>query len=213
MRSFVAFRGIAEPAEAEAVPEGAAAGLIVGAEPSPRSLSLEAAVSLAEHVRPGAEIWAVTEAPTSAFIRRIFDELGVDRIEVVGAVPDDLEFLEAHHVIPAIVLAPSAPDGPPVSLPPPERHPILHLVGPGASLRSGTFTAPDLEATRSVVDRQPGRKMLVSCGPSEEELVGLLAGVRPWGVELGLEPGPSGSGADRVRELAERVARLEGGSP
>ncbi len=195
------------------VPEGGAAGFVVDVPSSPRSLALEAARALTENVPSGAEIWAVTKDPTPEAIHRLFDELGVDRIEVVGTVPAELEFLETHHIVPSLPLPAWDPAAGAPKVPRPEVHPILRFDAPGDPLPSGSATRADWETAHALVEAHPGRKMILAGGLDASNVAEALATVRPWGVDVcaGVErPDGSGKDPDRVRAFLEAVAGAEG---
>ncbi len=136
MKTFVKFCGMTDPATIAEIPEGGAAGFVVDVPGSPRTLTIDRAVELVAQVSPEVEAWAVVVAPSGDLIRRLFDEVGVDRIQVYGVVPTDLDFLETHHLVPSIAVgvpgagAPSRPSPPwkaspeSTSMPPGSRCPV-----------------------------------------------------------------------------------------
>src|SRR5579871_5130705 len=106
MHTFVKVCGITEAAVLAEIPEGGAAGFVVEVPGCVRSLSVEAVAPLVEALPPGAEAWAVVADPSAELVHRLFGEAGVDRIQVYGKVPPDLEFLEVHHLVPSLPLPP-----------------------------------------------------------------------------------------------------------
>ena len=107
MKTFVKFCGLRQPEEVGEVPAGGAAGFVVGVPASPRNVELERAARLIERLPSEAEAWAVVVEPTVEMIRQLFDDVGVDRIQVYGAVPEGLEYLERHHLVPSVPVAPA----------------------------------------------------------------------------------------------------------
>jgi phosphoribosylanthranilate isomerase len=213
MSTFVKFSGLTEPAAVALVPEGGAAGFVVGDEKDPRALSIEAARRLAEAVPSGAEVWAVTRAPSAAFVRALFDELGVDRIQVFGPVPEELEFLETHHIVPSIPV-PVEADGAVPKVPTPERHPILQLDAASAPIGGGSPVRPNWEICRTLLEANPGRKLVLAGGLTPENVAEALGSLRPWGVDVcaGVE-GPDGrKDPSRMRSFLESVRRADGSS-
>ena len=188
------FSGVTDERVLDAVPEGGAAGFVVEVPASPHNLSIEAATHLAEQVPRGVEVWAVTADPPSDLIHRLFDEMGVDRIQVYGAVPEGLEFLETHHIVPSLPIHLVGSPAPLPRVPRPEEHPILHLDAPGDPLARGSPDVPDWEACRGLVDAHPGRKLVLAGGLSVANVAQALEAVRPWGLDVskGIE-GPSGA--------------------
>ena len=108
MKTFVKFSGLTEASWLEQVPKGGAAGFVVEVADSPCTLSVESTARLAESVPGEIEVWAVTCDPAPELIHRLFDEVGVDRIQVFGTVPQGLEFLETHHIVPSVPIPPKA---------------------------------------------------------------------------------------------------------
>ena len=92
MKTFVKFCGLTEPTAIALAPQGGAAGFVIEVPASSRNLTIERAIELAGHVPAGAEAWAVVVDPTTELIHRIFNEVGVDRIQVHGKIPDGLDF-------------------------------------------------------------------------------------------------------------------------
>ncbi len=108
MKTFVKFCGLKDPAVVKQVPSGGAAGFVIDVPASPRNISPELALDLVGHVPAEAEAWAVVVDPTSELIHRLFDEVGVDRVQVYGKIPAGLEFLEVHHLVPSVPVLPNA---------------------------------------------------------------------------------------------------------
>ncbi len=212
MRTFVKLGGLTTVEELALVPDGGAAGLVVGVADSPRNLAFEVAAKLAQAVPSGAEVWAVTRDPSAEFVHRVFDELGVDRLEVHGAVPAELEYLETHHIVPTIPLPrPGAGGGAP-KLPAPERHPILRFDAPGDTLSLGSPDRPDWEICRGLVEAQPGRKFVLSGGLEATNAGEAIASVRPWGLDVsaGVAGGTGKVDPEKVRAFLAAVASAEG---
>ena len=210
MRTFVKLSALSRKEWLELVPKGGAAGLVVEAPGVPGNVSLESAARLDEAVPTEAEVWAVTRAPTAELVHRLFDEVGVDRIQVHGDVPAGLEFLETHHIVPTIPIAPS--EGPAIpKIPPPEAHPILELDAPGDPLTAGSSVRPDWEVCRALVDAHPGRKFVLSGGLDPADVEEALRTVRPWGigVSAGIESAPGVKDPRRIAELLAAVERAE----
>ncbi|HEV2165585.1 MAG TPA: hypothetical protein VGS23_01195 [Thermoplasmata archaeon] len=211
MKTFVKFSGLTDRAWVEQVPQGGAAGFVVEVADSPNTLTVEAAARLAESVPGGTEVWAVTRDPTPELIHRLFDEVGVDRIQVFGQVPPGLEFLETHHIVPSVPIPPEGPADPLPKVPRPEDHPILHLDAPGNPAALGSPNRPNWEVCRALVDAHPGRK-LVLCGGLEPGNVEMaLLTVRPWGLDVsaGIESAPGVKDPKRMAGFVEAVLRAE----
>jgi phosphoribosylanthranilate isomerase len=215
MRTFVKFSGITDERLLEAVPDGGAAGFVVHVPSSPRNLSLEAATRLAEKVPSGVEVWAVTARPTAELVHRLFDEMGVDRIQVYGAVPEGLEFLETHHIVLSLPIGPAGSGAPVPRIPAPEEHPILHLDAAGDPLASGSPDVVDWETCRALVDAHPGRKIVLAGGLTAENVGQALEAVHPWGIDVskGIED-PSGHlDPERMETFVAAVRRAETSLP
>jgi phosphoribosylanthranilate isomerase len=194
VRTFVKFTGITDEHLLTAVPDGGAAGFVVDVPTSPHNLSIEAATALVEKVAPGVEVWAVTASPPAGLVHRLFDEMGVDRIQIYGTVPSGLEFLETHHIVPSLPIRPAGSDAALPRVPTPEEHPILHLDSVGDPLPRGSPDIPDWEACRGLVDAHPGRKLVLAGGLTVENVEEALLAVRPWGLDVskGVQ-GPDGN--------------------
>jgi len=210
MRTFVKFCGLKSLEAVRAVPAGGAAGFVIDVSASPRSLSVAEAGTLMEAVPPEAEAWAVVVRPSADLIHRLFDELGVDRVQVYGEVPPDLEFLEIHHLVPSVPVPPTPGDADP-TVPPAEDFPRIHLDAAGQPLPGGSGTRPDWETCARIVDRNPGRKFVLAGGLSAENVADALATVRPWGVDVssGIESSPGVKDPGKMRAFVAAVEEYE----
>lgn len=211
MKTFVKFSGLIDAATVELVPAGGAAGFVVEAPDSPCNLSVEAAARLAELLPSEAEVWAVSRDPSPDLIHRLFDEVGVDRIQVFGRVPAGLEFLETHHIVPNVPI-PSEPGAAGLpKVPPPEEHPILHLDAPGDPLPLGSPQRANWEVCRLLVDAHPGRKMVLSGGLDAGNIGEALLTVRPWGVDVsaGVEGSPGQKDPTKIAAFVAAVLASE----
>lgn len=211
MKTFVKFCGLTEPGALALVPEGGAAGFVIDVPASPRNLTLERAAELAGQVAGGAEAWAVVVDPTAELIRRIFDEVGVDRVQVHGKIPDGLDFLEIHHLVPSLPV-PTSPEAAPIpELPPAESFPRVHLDAAGGPLPGGSGIRPDWSVCASLVQRAPGRKLVLAGGLTPENVAEALSAVGPWGVDVssGVESAPGVKDPERMRGFLAAVESWE----
>jgi phosphoribosylanthranilate isomerase len=213
VRTFVKFCGLRQRSELEQVPVGGAAGFVLEVPASPRNLSVEEAARLLEALPAEVEGWAVVVQPSAELIRRLFDEVGVDRIQVYGPVPDGLEYLERHHLVPSIAVETSGPSAELPKVPPPEEYPRVHLDAAGQPLPGGSGVRPDWETCARLVDANPGRKFLLAGGLTPENVADALASVRPWGVDVssGLERSPGVKDPERMRAFVAAVEAFEAG--
>ncbi len=210
MKTFVKFCGLTESASVALVPDGGAAGFVVDVAASPRNLSFERAAELVGAVPQGAEAWAVVVDPSAQLIHRIFDEIGVDRIQVHGPIPEGLDFLEIHHLVPSLPVPLPGAGLPPPALPPAESFPRIHLDAAGGPLPGGSGVRPDWEICRDLVERAPGRKLVLAGGLTPENVAEALTAVRPWGVDVssGVERSPGEKDPPRMHAF---LAAVEGG--
>jgi phosphoribosylanthranilate isomerase len=213
MRTFVKFCGLSDPATLSEVPAGGAAGFVIDVPGSPRSLAPEAAARLIDKVPAEAEAWGVVVAPSAELVHRLFDEVGVDRIQLYGAVPEGLEFLEVHHLVPSVPIPPPGSAGELPEIPPAESFPRVHLDAAGQPLPGGSGVRPDWEKCAAIVDRLPGRKFLLAGGLTSENVGEALASVRPWGVDVssGIESAPGVKDVTKMRAFVAAVERFERG--
>lgn len=213
MRTFVKFCGLTDEVAVAEVPAGGAAGFVIDVPDSPRNIGIEAAARLIERLPSEAEAWAVAVRPSAELIRRLFDEVGVDRIQVYGGVPDGLDYLERHHIVPSIPIPPSGAAGEAPSIPPAEEFPRLHLDAAGQPLPGGSGVRPDWETCARIIDLQPGRKFVLAGGLSAENVAEALATVRPWGVDVssGIEKAPGQKDVEKMRAFVREVVRFEEG--
>ncbi len=212
MRTFVKFCGITDPSVLAEVPAGGAAGFVIDVPGSPRTVAPEVAARMIDQVPSEAEVWAVVVRPPAELVHRLFDEVGVDRVQVYGDVPAGLEFLEVHHVVPSIPIPPTtAAELPPI--PPPEDHPRIHLDAAGQPLPGGSGVRPDWATCAQLVDRDPGRKFILAGGLTPENVGDALASVRPWGVDVasGIESSPGRKDPERMRAFVRAVEAFESG--
>lgn len=213
MRTFVKFTGMTDPETVRRVPDGGAAGFVVDVPQAPGNLTLEAAASLVEVVPKEAEAWAVVVNPPAELIHRLFDEVGVDRIEVHGAVPEGLEFLEIHHLVPSLPIPLRGVEGPEPKVPPAEDYSRLHL-DHADSLVGASAALVDWDMCSRLVEAQPGRKLVLAGGLTAENVGDALAAVRPWGLDVGagVESAPGQKSLVKMEEFLAAVTRAEGPS-
>jgi phosphoribosylanthranilate isomerase len=211
VRTFVKFCGLKDEASVKEVPSGGAAGFVVDVPGSPRTIPLELVTSLIEQVPTEAEAWAVVVNPTSALIHRLFEEVGVDRIQVYGPVPTGLEFLEVHHLVPSIPVGPPGGNLPEPTVPPAEDYPRIHLDAAGQPLPGGSGVRPDWEVCARIVDSHPGRKFVLAGGLTAENAADALATVRPWGLDVssGIESAPGVKDVEKMRAFVRAVTDYE----
>jgi len=213
MRTFVKFCGLRDATTLAEVPAGGAAGFVIDVPGSPRSIAPEAAARLVESVPPEAEAWAVVVAPSAELIHRLFDEVGVDRVQLYGAIPEGLEFLEIHHLVPSVPVPPAGTAGELPEIPPAESYPRVHLDAAGQPLPGGSGTRPDWAKCAEIVDRLPGRKFVLAGGLTPENVGEALAAVKPWGVDVssGIERAPGEKDVAKMRAFVSAVERFERG--
>ncbi|HTW77600.1 MAG TPA: phosphoribosylanthranilate isomerase [Thermoplasmata archaeon] len=208
MKTFVKFCGLRDAESVREVPAGGAAGFVVEVPTSPRNLSLDAATALIDDVPTEAEAWAVVVDPTPELIHRLFDEVGVDRVQVYGAVPAGLEFLEVHHLVPSMPIGALGSGAPVPPVPAAEDYPRVHLDAAGQPVPGGSGTRPDWEVCAQIVDSHPGRKFVLAGGLTAENVADALETVRPWGVDV--SSGIEGSrGVKDVAKMRAFVAAVE----
>ena len=213
MKTFVKFCGLRDAAATTEVPAGGAAGFVIGVPASPRNLAPERAAELVEHVPTEAEAWAVVVDPPAELIHQLFDEVGVDRVQVYGRIPENLEFLEVHHLVPSMPVATDAGGGEEPKVPPAEHYPRVHLDVAGQPLPGGSGVRPNWETCARIVDAHPGRKFVLAGGLTPENVADALASVRPWGVDVssGIESAPGVKDVERMRAFVRAVEAFEAG--
>jgi phosphoribosylanthranilate isomerase len=213
MRTFVKFCGLKDESAVAEVPDGGAAGFVIDVPGSPRSISIEQAATLISGVPTEAEAWAVVVGPSADLVHRLFDEVGVDRVQVYGEIPPGLEFLEVHHLVPSVPIPPVAQGVPDPPIPAPEDHPRVHLDASGQPLPGGSGVRPDWEMCARIVDTHPGRKFVLAGGLTPQNVAEALATVRPWGVDVssGIENAPGVKDLERMRAFKRAVEAFESG--
>jgi len=213
MRTFVKFCGLKEPAAVKEVPSGGAAGFVLDMPASPRNLTAEAAAELIAHVPAEAEAWAVVVDPSAELIHRLFEEVGVDRVQVYGRIPPGLEFLEVHHLVPSVPIPTASSGAADPAIPPAEDYPRIHLDTAGQPLPGGSGVRPDWEVCARIVDAHPGRKFVLAGGLAAENVADALGAVRPWGVDVssGIESAPGIKDVSKMRAFVRAVEAFESG--
>jgi phosphoribosylanthranilate isomerase len=213
MKTFVKFCGLRDPAHIKMVPAGGAAGFVINVPASPRNLSPESAVDLIAHVPTEAEAWAVVVDPSADLLHRLFEEVGVDRVQVYGKIPAGLEFLEVHHLVPSVPIPPSAAGSEEPMIPPAEDFPRIHLDAAGQPLPGGSGTRPDWEMCARIVDGHPGRKFVLAGGLAPENVADALGSIRPWGVDVssGIESAPGVKDPAKMQAFVQAVEAFESG--
>jgi len=211
MKTFVKFCGLKDAGAVREVPAGGAAGFVVEVPNSPRTLPLETVASLIDSVPTEAEAWAVVVDPPAELIHRLFEEVGVDRIQVYGTIPSGLEFLEVHHLVPSIAVGPPGGNLPEPTVPPAEDYPRIHLDAAGQPVPGGSGVRPDWEVCARIVDAHPGRKFVLAGGLTAENAADALATVRPWGLDVssGIESAPGVKDLDKMRAFVRVVSDYE----
>ncbi len=213
MRTFVKFCGLRETSAVKEVPPGGAAGFVIGVPASPRDVSPERAAELIGELPTEAEAWGVVVDPPAELIHRLFDEVGLDRVQVYGKVPTGLEFLEVHHLVPSMPISPVAAGAELPKVPAAEDYPRVHLDAAGQPLPGGSGTRPDWETCARIVDAHPGRKFVLAGGLTAENVGDALASVRPWGVDVssGIESAPGVKDLERMKAFVRAVEAFESG--
>lgn len=211
MKTFVKFTGLTDPETVRRVPDGGAAGFVIGVDRSPANLAPDAAAALIEALPKEAEAWAVVVDPPADLIHRLFDDVGVDRIEVHGTVPEGLEFLEIHHLVPSLPIPLHGTAGPEPKVPPAEDYSRLHL-DLATAVVGASADRVDWEMCARLVEAQPGRKLVLAGGLTAENVGEALAVVRPWGIDVGagVESAPGQKNLAQMEEFLAAVARAEG---
>ena len=213
MRTFVKFCGLTDASQVVEVPAGGAGGFVIDVPRSPRNLPADRVTELIEKLPSEAEAWAVVVAPSADLIHRLFDEVGVDRVQVYGEVPAGLEFLEVHHLVPSVPIPTAGSGAPDPVIPPAEDFPRIHLDAAGQPLPGGSGARPDWEVCARLVDAHPGRKMVLAGGLTPENVAEALATVRPWGVDVsaGIESTPGVKDLAKMRAFVRAVEEFEHG--
>jgi len=213
MRTFVKFCGLRESASLREVPPGGAAGFVINVPASPRNLTPERAAELIAEVPTEAEAWAVVVDPSAELIHRLFDDVGIDRVQVYGTVPEGLEFLEMHHLVPSMPIAATPSDAELPQVPRAEDFPRVHLDAAGQPLPGGSGTRADWDTCARIVDAHPGRKFVLAGGLTAANVGDALASVRPWGVDVssGIESAPGVKDIERMRAFVRAVEAFESG--
>jgi phosphoribosylanthranilate isomerase len=211
MKTFVKLTGLTSPESVAEVPAGGAAGFIMHGPQTPTGLTVGAVALLLEALPKEAEGWAIVADPTIEQIQQLFDEAGVDRIQVYGAIPEGLEFLQIHSLVPSLPIPRAGVPGPDPTVPPAEDYARLHLDAQGATPASGSPDLPDWEVCHRLVEENPGRKLVLAGGLTVENVGEALGQVRPWGVDVGAAlRGPSGDvDLERARAFVAAVLAFE----
>jgi phosphoribosylanthranilate isomerase len=211
MRTFVKFCGLKDAAAVKEVPAGGAAGFVVEFPKSPRNVPIDDVAALIEQVPTEAEAWAVVVDPTATLIHRLFEDVGVDRIQVYGPVPTGLEFLEVHHLVPSIPVGLPGAGLPEPTVPPAEDYPRIHLDAAGQPVPGGSGIRPDWEVCAKIVDSHPGRKFVLAGGLTSENAADALDTVRPWGLDVssGIESAPGVKDIEKMRAFVRAVTEYE----
>jgi phosphoribosylanthranilate isomerase len=211
MKTFVKLSGLRDAAGVALVPDGGAAGFVVGQPASPRNVAPDAIPRLIDDLSKDAEAWAIVKDPSSELVHQLFDDVGVDRIQIYGAIPSGLEFLEIHHSVPSLPIGrPGSGEADP-TVPPAEDYARLHLDASGDPLPAGSPELIDWETCRRLVDAHPGRKLLLAGGLTPENVGEALRSVRPWGVDVsvGIESTPGAIDPAKVRAFLDAVAAAD----
>ena len=211
MKTFVKITGLADANHLSLLPEGGAAGFVIGIEGAPGVVTIEEAATHVEKVPAEVEVWATVVDPSADLVHRLFDEVGVDRVQVYGAVPAELEFLEIHHLIPSLPIPLDGTVGPEPKIPPAEDFSRLHLDAIDRPWMDGSARKGDWEMCARIVDSQPGRKLVLAGGLTAENVGDALAMVRPWGIDVsaGVRGADGAIDPERLKAFIAAVATFE----
>ena len=213
MRTFVKISGIRDVESIGWVPEGGAAGLYLD-EGSPRAVDIARIPTLLDHLPKDAEAWAIVTDPSTDRIHELF-ETGVDRLQVYGRVPEGLEFLEIHSIVPSLPIGVPGSGAPDPVVPPAEDYSRLHLDAAGNAVAEGSSARADWEVCARLVDTNPGRKLTLAGGLTAANVGEAIASVRPWGVDVtaGVERSPGTVDRQLVEAFLEAVRAAESAAP
>lgn len=211
MRTFVKFCGLSDPATIELVPPSGAAGFVIDVPGSARTIPLERAAQLAEAVPSDREIWAVTVDPSAELIQRIFDEMGTDRVQVHGRVPEGLDTVVRRHIVPSLAIPRAGSGETAPELPTTDLASLVHLDAAGSALPGGGGAVSDWEVCARIIASAPGRKIVLGGGLSPENVERALTEVGAWGVDVssGIESAPGIKDPKRMLGFLEAVRRWE----
>ncbi|HUZ79021.1 MAG TPA: phosphoribosylanthranilate isomerase [Thermoplasmata archaeon] len=211
MTTFVKFCGLSDAATIALVPEGGAAGFVIDVPGSPRAIPLERAAKLAEVVPSDREIWAVTVDPSVELILRIFEEMGTDRVQVHGRIPDGLDTVLRRHIVPSLAIPRPGSGDPTPELPGTDLASLVHLDAAGGALPGGGGVVPDWEICARIIASAPGRKIVLGGGLTPENVESALSTVAPWGVDVssGIESAPGRKDPTRMLAFLGAVRRWE----
>jgi phosphoribosylanthranilate isomerase len=216
MKTSVMISGLNDPETVRMVPTGGAAGFVIDVPSSPSNLSIVQAAELVPEVPNDAEAWAIVLDPSADQIHRLFEEVSVDRILVYGPIPQaELEFLEIHHTVPSLTIPAQGTEGPVPAIPAAEDYSRLHLHAADTPLVDGLAGRADWAMCATIVDSQPGRKVVLSGGLTPENIAEVLGTVRPWGVDVsaGVESSPGRKDPARIKSFLDAVLAAEATPP
>ncbi|MHB8352633.1 MAG: phosphoribosylanthranilate isomerase [Thermoplasmata archaeon] len=211
MKTALVLCGVTTPELLGEIPEGGAAGFVLGIPGNPRSLPAPSASALIERLPNGVEAWGLVRDPSVDFVRQLYEEVGLDRIVVYGRIPEGLEFLEIHHLLPSLPVPGAGSGGEAPVVPPAEDYARLHLDAAGTALEQGSPDRPDWEICARLVDAHPGRKFTLAGGLTPENVAEALAAIRPWGVSFGaaIESAPGQTDPVRFRAALRAIEQFE----
>ncbi|MFZ0699257.1 MAG: phosphoribosylanthranilate isomerase [Thermoplasmata archaeon] len=211
MRTFVKFCGLSDAATIELVPAGGAAGFVIDVPGSPRTVPLERAARLAEVVPSDREIWAVTVDPPVELIHRIFEEMGTDRVQVHGRIPEGLDTVVRRHIVPSLAIPRPGSGDPVPELPGTDLASLVHLDAAGGALPGGGGVLPDWEICARIITSAPGRKIVLGGGLDPANVESALTSVAPWGVDVssGIESAPGIKDPKRMAAFLDAVRHWE----
>ena len=211
MKTALLLVGVTTPERFAEIPEGGAAVFLVGFPGNPRSLEPDRIAALIGELPNGIEAWGAVRDPTPERIRHLYEEVGLDRLLVYGRIPEGLEFLEIHHLVPSLPVPVAGSGGAAPAVPPAEDYARLHLDAVGPGLEQGSPERPDWEICARLVDAHPGRKFTLGGGIGPENVAEALATVRPWGVSVGasVESAPGRIDPDRFGAVRAAIEAFE----
>jgi phosphoribosylanthranilate isomerase len=198
--------GFTEPTAIEAAVAAGVDAIGLVLDPSPRQLSLEAAVDLAQTIPPHIQCVAVCGRPTLDEIQRIaarlapdWIQLMADAIPAIPAIPHGFSFLPAFEDgtdLEVRVDAYRAQCG--------ESRPLILADGP----RSGSGILADWDRVIRLADRA---RLMLAGGLNSENVADAIARMRPYGVDVssGVERGLGIKDPDKIRAFVAAVRQAE----
>ncbi len=215
-RITVKICGMSHPDDLETADGADLIGIVLDVPGSIRSRTLEEARTLVRMADRRWKVVGVAVRPHAEFLRKAWDEVGVDWVQVHGPLPRGLDERERRRILPSVGLPAADPrPGEPTHAPPlPDDgpgYPFIHLDTATGAIPGGTGRVSDWSIAREFVRSRPEQPFMLGGGLGPANVARALDAVGPAAVDVssGVEDRPGRKSAPKIRAFLRQVREWE----